>query len=643
MTNPSIDPRDSFQAFKRDDIEQSITRRFEAVARMYPERIAVSTREDQYSYDRLNRAANRIARSIASRCRSRDVPVALMLEQGAPQIIATLGTLKAGAFYVPLDPTNPSARNQYMLDDSAADIILTNGVNLDAATALAGPNRRVLDLDSLDDGSDEEDLAESAAPDAPAYILYTSGSTGNPKGIVQNHRNILHNVLRHAIAFRIRPEDRQTLLYTSSVYGGQRDMFNALLNGASLHVYVVKNEGVAGLANWLIRNRISIYCSVTTVFRQFVNSLNGDEQFADLRLLKLGGEATSPREVNAYQRHFAPECVMHCGLGSTETGLARTFFIDKSTVISGNTVPLGYAVDDMEVVLLDDAGNPQTEHAVGEIAIRSRYLSLGYWRKPDLTNRVFLPDPADDGYRIYRTGDLGIIHSDGCLEHRGRKDTQIKIRGNRIEIPEVETALLRNKSVREAVVVGLKDHQGSDKLAAYLVAAGAERPDANEIWQTLTGVLPEYMIPSYFVWLDALPLLPNGKIDRLALPDPVQLHRNRNVAEPATELERNIAGLWRDALSVERIARDDNFFVIGGHSLLAAQVIARINRSCDIRLPQNTLFENPTLEALARTVVFTIAQKLPNIDLAAILDNIEALPDAEAIQLVAEQTKDIHR
>ena len=625
--------------FRKDAIEQSISRRFESMARMHPGRIAVCAREDQYSYDRLNRAANRVARTILSHCRTRNSPVALFLEQSTQQIIATLGTLKAGKFYVPLDPTNPATRNRYMLHDSAAKTIITNQTNLEAALTLSDRDNTILNIDRIADGIGEEDLVDSADPGDHSYVLYTSGSTGDPKGIVQNHRNVLHNVMRHTNAFRIRPEDRQTLLYTSSVYGGQRDMFNALLNGASLYIFVVKNEGMEDLANWLVSNKISIYCSVTTVFRQFVNRLTGVERFDDLRLIKLGGEATSVREVNAYKKYFSPDCIMHCGLGSTETGLARNYFIRKSTPISGNTVPLGYPIDDMDVLLLDDTGIPLTKNAAGEIAIRSRYLSLGYWRRPELTHRAFLPDPVDSAYRIYRTGDMGFIHADGCLEHRGRKDYQIKIRGNRIETTEVEGVLLGLESIKEAVVVGLKDHQGTDKLAAYIVASGEEKPHANDIWLTLTGILPEFMVPSYFVWLESLPLLPNGKIDRQALPKPTPPQSDHQYVAPATELENKIAGIWRELLEVERIGSDDNFFVIGGHSLLATQVVSRLNRCFHIRLPQNAIFESQTIASLAQTVVYTLTQRLPAIDLSVILDNIEALPDAEAIQLIAEKTR----
>jgi amino acid adenylation domain-containing protein len=636
--NSFILPNDSYREFKKEEIEQSISGRFESLVRLYPDRIAVSTQRDQYSYDYLNRSANRIARAILSHCRTKDFPVALLLDQGAPQIISTLGALKAGKFYVPLNPSNPSSRNKHMLYDSGARLIVTNNNNLFIADTLSGQEHQVLNIDRMANDITDEDLTISISPNDLAYILYTSGSTGNPKGIVQNHRNVLHNVMRHTNAYFICPEDRQTLLYTSSVYGGQRDMFNALLNGASLHVYVVKKEGIESLADWLIRNGITIYCSVTTVFRQFTNALTGSEQLDDIRLIKLGGEATYKREMDSYKKYFSSACIMHCGLGSTETGLARNYFINKSTSIGGNTVPLGYPVDGLDILLLDEAGNPLTTEAIGEIAIKSRYISLGYWHNPELTQKAFIPDPDDNESRIYRTGDLGYIHPDGCLEHRGRKDFQIKIRGNRIEAAEIEMALLRITTIKEAVIIGLKDDQGIDRLAAYIVASGEEKPSPNDLWKSLADTLPEFMIPSFFVWLASLPLLPNGKVDRHALPKPETADHNQTHIAPATELEKKIAAIWHEVLGSEQISTQANFFAIGGHSLLAARVMVRINRSCNTRLPLSSLFENQTIAGLAQAVVLTKAQRLADVNLTSMLDHIEALPEAEAEQLLAKKT-----
>jgi acyl-coenzyme A synthetase/AMP-(fatty) acid ligase/thioesterase domain-containing protein/acyl carrier protein len=487
-----------------------------------------------------------------------------------------------------------------MLGDSGAIVIVTNSASLTAAYGLAGEEHQVINLDEIADDLSEDNLCLPIASSSLAYILYTSGSTGNPKGVVQSHRNVLHNTMRHTNAYCICSDDRQSLLYTSSVYGGQRDMYNALLNGASLHIYSVKVDGIFGLADWIINNEISIYCSVATIFRQFSETLTGCESFDSVRLIKLGGEATYKREVDAYKKYFSPDCIMHCGLGSTETGMVRSFYINKSTPINGNTVPLGYPVDDMEVLLLDEVGKPVIAGNIGEIAIKSRYIALGYWRNPELTQKVFKVDPEDGDVRTYFTGDLGIIHPDGCLEHRGRKDFQIKIRGNRVEVSEVEMALLAQGTIKDVVIVGWKDPQGIDKLVAYLVS-GETKPSIAALQQALAAKLPEFMVPSYFVWLDTLPLLPNGKLDRKALPTPGndRTSLGHEYTEPSTPLERRLIEIWSSLLGVSKIGIHDPFFELGGDSLSAVMMFAALDKELGVSLPTSTLAEHPTIHKLA--------------------------------------------
>lgn len=586
-------------------LEKSISDRFEQMVQLFPSKVAVRDQGGVCSYDELNREANRVARMVAVECASRELPVVLLLEQGLAQIAATMGVLKAGGFYVPMDPSNPAGRNRHMLSDSGAELIITNNKNRSLAEKLSQGACQVVNVDEISPEVSDENLNESVSPDTLAYVLYTSGSTGTPKGVMHNHRNVLHNVKRHIEAFNITHEDNQTLLYTSSVYGGQRDMFNALLNGASLHVYVVKNEGVNGLAEWLVKNDITIYCSVATVFRMFIQTLDGSRTFEKLRWVKLGGEASFKRDIDSYQTYFSDECVVHCGLGSTETGLVRNFFVSKTTEVPGNQVPLGYPVDGVDIQLLDETGQPAAAGEMGEIAIKSRYISLGYWRNPSLTATVFSQDPEEGDIRIYRTGDLGVIHPDGCLEHRGRKDFQIKIKGNRVEVAEIELVLLRQKTVKEAVVVGWKDPQGTDKLVAYLVPENpAEKPSVGELRNAMVDALPVYMVPSFFIWLDELPLLPNGKINRKELPCPDTYRPDLPTARisPATPLESRLTHLWEKILSLPKVGVTDNFFDLGGESLNAVTLFSMIGKEMGVNLPISSLVENPTVRQLAEII-----------------------------------------
>lgn len=568
----------------------------------HPDRLAIRSTHGQLSYAELNALANQRAHALLELSLPADQPVALLLEQGAAYISALLGTLKAGLCYVPLDPANPPARNEQMVQDCGARCIVTSSEHADLARSIGGEGSEILNVDTLTGRTAAENPRIALSGNALAYVLYTSGSTGRPKGVVMDHRSVVHNVARHTQALGITPEDRQTLLYTCSVYGGTRDIFNALLNGASLHTFPVKQLGVAGLSQWLRDSRITIYCSVATVFRQFAATLEGGERFTHLRLIKLGGEATHRKDVELYRAHFPSSCVLHCGLGSTETGVVRHYFVDQHTEIS-KAVPLGYAIDDVEVLLLDEQGAPVSPGDVGEIVIRSRYIARGYWRRPDLNSTVLIEDPQDPQMRLYRSGDLGVLRDDGCLEHRGRKDFLVKIRGNRVELGEIESALRELDGVAHAAVAARIDRRNHHYIVAYFVPRG-EPPTTSTLRTALATRLPDHMLPSVFMRLAALPQTPNGKIDRQALPEPDSGRPELEHAyvAPRTALESTLSVLWADLLELDRVGVHDDFFDLGGDSLTAVTLMAQIRKQFDQALPLASLFEFGTVEKLAAAI-----------------------------------------
>ena len=354
---------------------------------------------------------------------------------------------------MPLDPSYPRPRLTAILEDSQASLILTDSRNLSLAKELASGGPALLKVDELDVSLSTENLGLSISPDAVAAIFYTSGSTGQPKGVMQSHRSVLHRVMIDTDNFHICPDDRLSLL-SSPIYSvSLRNLFGALLNGAALCPFNIEEEGLANLADWLIQEKITIYFSVPTVFRHFTDSLVGGEHFSMLRLIYLAGEAATKRDVELYKKHFSPDCILVNSLASNEAGIIRQYFIDKETEIEGTIVPAGYEVDGKEILVLNDAGQEVGCNEVGEIAVKSRYLSPGYWRKPELTSAAFLPDPEGGDRRVYLTGDLGRMLPDGCLIHLGRNDTQVKIRGIKIEVSEIEMALLEHPAVKEAVVL----------------------------------------------------------------------------------------------------------------------------------------------------------------------------------------------
>ncbi|WP_016952591.1 AMP-binding protein [Anabaena sp. PCC 7108] len=597
-------PPKGFISFDSGDIQQSIQTRFEQQVNKYPHAIAVKTSNKTLTYKQLNQNANRLANNILLQKREKLEVIALLLEKGADFITSIFAGLKAGKIIVPLDPTFPIDRLAYILEDSQAVMIITNNQNLALAYELTTNNCQILNIDENINNISTKNLNIDISPETPAYIIYTSGSTGKPKGVVHSHINSLHYCMTDTNTLLISPKDRVVFLYSCSALGGLLCIFYTLLNGAGLYSYDVKKEGLTNLVNWLIESEITIYHSFTTLFRHFVETLTDKEDFSKIRLVKLGGEATLIRDVENYKKYFADNCVLYASLGATETGTFRNFIVDKNTKIVGSNVPIGYPVEGMKVVLLDETGQEIESDSIGEIAVKSKYLALGYWQKPELTKAVFLSDLQNEQERIYRTGDLGRIEADGCLVHMGRRDFQVKIRGFRIEVTEIEMELLNIGTLKEAVVIAREDIPGDKRLVAYVVSKQKSAPNIKELRQRLKDKLPDYMMPSTFVFLDALPLTPNGKTDRRSLPAPDlgKPEITANFTPPCDDVEYQLTQIWEEFLKVQPIGTEDNFFELGGNSLLAVRLFAAIEQKFGKKLPLASLFPIGTVGAIAQII-----------------------------------------
>ena len=595
-------PSGMFIEFPKQEIDQTITERFEKIVKRFPDRTAVETTRHRLSYRDLNRAANRTAHAVLSACGDHRGSVAILMEQNAPVVSAILGTLKAGKFYVPLDPSLPYARSKLIVADTQAEFILTNSKHLSLAKSLVEPPGRVLNIDDLPNLSDADpSLCEE--PDALCWLIYTSGSTGKPKGVMQTHRNVLHFMMNYTNELHICSEDRLSLLYSFSVNGGGHDIFAALLNGAALCPYDLKAVGFARLGQWLLDERVTIYHSVPTVFRQFGESLTGREKFPALRIVRLGGEPVYRRDANLFKKHFSDDCVLVNRLGSSETGSIRMFFLDKNTELRNQLVPAGYAVADNEILLLDESG-AQVAGDEGEIAVRTRYVSPGYWRRPELTAACFSSDPADEKGRIYRTGDMGRMLQDGSLLHLGRKDSFVKIRGYRVELDEIEMTLLDLPGVKEAVVTALNNNSGDERLVAYVVPKTGAAPSVSEMRGFLADKLPDYMIPTAFISLDALPLTDTLKVDKKALPNPTGLRPEIAVpyTAPRSSIEEALAKIWAEVLEIDQVGVYDHFLDLGGHSLTATRIISRVVKAFLLEVPMKLLFDSPTIAQMAKVI-----------------------------------------
>ncbi len=594
-------PTNPYRPFLWDEVEQSIPACFARQVASDPEKIAVETSTRQLTYAALNEAANRLANAILQRRGEKAESVAFLLGHGCPQITAAFGILKAGKIYVPLDPTYPPARNAMVLEGAQPGLLVTDNAHRQLAEQLDGGRGRVLNLDDLDRAGDGNDPDLVLSPDRPAIIIYTSGSTGKPMGVVHNHRNILHAVLKYTNHYHISRDDRSVGLYSCAFAGSLMDVFATLLNGATLLPFDLKTQGLAPLGRWLIDKEITLYQSVPTLFRQFVATLDGSEQFPRLRFIRLSGETVTPRDVRLHRKHFLPGCLLAVSLAATEILGIRRYFLDHETPVSGPRVPVGYAMDDTEVLILGEDGKPVEPGCEGEIAVRSPYLALGYWGDPKRTEAAFVAEPERPGVRLYRFGDRGILRPDGCLEYLGRADSQVKVRGHRVEVAEVEAALLSIDDVKEAVVAGKDTATGEQRLVAYVVSATRPGVSVSRLRGLLLETLPDYMIPAAFVMLDALPMTPTGKVDRLALPEPSSTRPTLHTpyVGPADPLQFLLVEAWQECLCVQPVGVGDNFFELGGDSLMAAELNLRVEDLCGRSLPKEALLTAPTVAGQA--------------------------------------------
>ena len=609
-------PSGTWIAFNKEEIEGSVPARFEFQARQHPHRLAIKDGQRELTYHELNLAANRVAHQVFSRRGPHPEPVALFFEHGIPGLTALLGVLKAGKFYVPLDPLYPLARNNYMLADSGANLLLTNTRNLTSAVALANRGCDVINIDESGTSQPSENLDLALSADALAYIYYTSGSTGEPKGVPNTHRFRLLHAMRNANTLRISPQDRITHLTALSSSGATHEELPALLNGAAVIAWDLKKEGIRGLPAWMAQEQITIFVSTPSVFRLLVENLGGDDKLPDLRVIKLGGSPLYRRDFDLYQRHFSPDCLLVNMWGATEAPIFHPYFLERDTRFDGLYVPIGYSAQEVKILILDEDHRPVGRGQVGEITIQSRYLTPGYWNKPDLTQAKFLPDPGGGDQRVFLTGDLSRWMPDGSLVHLGRRDSVVKIRGHSVETAEVEQALLNLQSIKEALVVAKDDQRGEKRLVAYLVHCVHPPPTVGAIRRSLKDFLPDFLIPSAYEFLDTLPLNPNGKIDLLALPEPSvnRLRLDTPHAAPGSSLEVKLTHIWAEMLDLHGahntpslnddpvIGVNDNFFELGGDSLLMTCLITRIWDEFHVELPLRVMLEAPTIADMADAI-----------------------------------------
>jgi amino acid adenylation domain-containing protein len=627
----------SFVEFRKEEIQQSIPSRFAQQVRRFPHHIAVQTRAAQITYEELDRFSNRIAHVVLEKCGAKTAPIALLFEPGPSMVAAILGVLKSGRFFLPLDPASPPARIAAILEGSLVTHMLTDAKHRATAAYLGHSASLVIDVDDLDPRVVDSPCDQLAQAESLACVLYTSGSAGEPKGVLHTHRNFLHSIREHTNSMGLHSEDRVSLLASYCHLAGMTSTWRALLNGGTLCVFNLRGEGWGELPRWLSAEGITIYQSVPTLFRQWAQALTGSIRFPKLRIIHLGGEPVTIHDVELYKKYMSEDCILVHNLGSTEVPTFRQYFINKETPIIGNVVPVGYSVEEKEVILLDESGREVGFDEVGEIVIKSRYIALGYWQKAEVTRSAFSFDPSGGDERFFRTGDLGRIRLDGCLEHLGRKDRQVKIRGIRIEPAEVEAILAKHPAVRQAVVAAYEEASGQKELVAYVVPAPDMKPSSTILREYLRGLLPAPMVPTAFVALDQIPVTTNGKVDRRALPPPVVHVRQSEVqfVAPSTFLERTIVRTWEEVLGVPGIGILDRFLDLGGNSLKAMQIITRMQNALEDVLPLESLFNMATVSEQAAAIEKYLIATSNGEQSTALIAELEAMSEEEAERQLA--------
>ena len=577
---------------------------FESCAKQAPEALAVVCGDQRMTYGELNAKANRLAHALIRRGVEPDVPVALCVERSAEMLVGVLGILKAGGAYVPLDPGNSRARLAYEMAHVEAPVIVTQEPLLPLLPELVGT---VICLDrdrALLDREPQTNPGRNNSPEHLAYVIYTSGSTGVPKGVAVTHQSAVNYTRDMCRRLGVEPGWHFATVSTIGADLGNTVIFASWGAGGCLHVidYETATDGSL-FANYVAQHPIDVLKIVPSHLSALLTSSDGRDILPRKDLI-LGGEALSIELADRVLRNFQGRIILnHYGPTETTIGsLTYAWGAEQQRLMFPSTVPIGRPIANVDVYILDPRLRPVPIGVPGELYIGGMGLARGYLRAPEQTAERFLPHPfsAVRGRRLYKTGDLVRYWPDGAIEYLGRLDHQVKIRGYRVELGEIEACLLEHPQIRDTVVTAQEDGSGGKRLVAYVVGRHGNPFDVAALRSFLKERLPEYMVPSAFVFLTALPLTSNGKVDRKALPPPDaggQL-RNRYIA-PRTSVEKMLAEIWTDLLRVPKIGVDDNFFDLGGHSLLAIQLMHRVQKSVGRSLSLTAIFQAPTVAKLA--------------------------------------------
>ncbi len=625
--------------------DQCIHQLFETQVEKTPDDVAVVFENQQLTYRELNAKANQLARYLQALGVGPEILVGICAERSIEMIVGLIGILKAGGAYIPLDPAYPSERLAFMLEDASVSVLLAQEK---LVKQLPPHSARVVCLDSNWEeiaSYSKDNPSSPVKPENLAYVIYTSGSTGKPKGVLIQHESLV-NYTKGAIAeYAIEKRDRVLQFASISFDASAEEIYPCLTSGATLVLRTDSMLDSVGVFLETCRNWNLTVLSLPTAYWHELTAGLSRETLAlapSLRLVIIGSEKALPERLKMWQACVGQQVRLVNTYGPTEATVVATACELSAAEATLRELPIGRPIANVQTYILDRNGQPVPVGVPGELHVGGIGLARGYLNKPELTAEKFIPNPFvgashSAGERLYKTGDLARYLPDGNIEFLGRIDNQVKIRGFRIELGEIEAVLAQYPAVRDNVVVAREETSGDKRLVAYVVISS--EASAAQLREFLKQKLPEYMVPSAFVFLDALPLTSNGKIDRRALPAPDTSRPESAIAfvAPETTAERMLADIWAEVLKLDRVGRSDNFFEVGGHSLLAAQVISRANKAFSVEIPLRRLFETPTVAGLAAAIASLQAESSGDGEMALLLAELEGLSDEEAERLLAAE------
>jgi amino acid adenylation domain-containing protein len=578
--------------------EQLVPQMIAAQASLNPERIALVMASEKLTYAELELRATQLANYLRSLGAGPEVLVGLCVERSPQFVIAALAIMQCGAAYLPMDPAHPTERLRFIVKDAAVRLLVTQG---NFAARFVDLDARIVDLEAEKSGIGQQPIQSPEVKqgiDSLAYVIYTSGSTGRPKGVEITHRNLSNLVSWHVRAFGLDSSARATFQAGVGFDAAVWEIWPSLTLGSAVYLPDESTRlSAESLRGWLVDHQITISFVPTAMAEQLI-ALPWPPGSA-LRFLLTGADT-----LHRYPPAELPFSLVN-NYGPTECTVVATSAVIATVRPRDGLPPIGFPIDNVRIHILDEQLREVPKGVPGEIYIGGAGVARGYRNRPDLTDERFIADPfSAEGGRLYRTGDLGHTLANGEIAFLGRIDDQIKIRGYRIELNEINAVLNEHPSVQASVVIAREDVPGDKRLAAYIVpAAGAQR-DEQSLRDLIRRRLPDYMEPAAFVWMESLPLTPNGKVDRAALPRPSveSCLRDGEFIAPRTPVEEALAGIMMEVLKVPRVSMDDDFFHLGAHSLLGAQVVARARSVFGTELKLLDVFDAPTVAELSTKI-----------------------------------------